>query len=202
MLTARLRLSTPRIINFSGYVSPGKTEVSLEQWYHEFQCIEDHYPESVVWESIIRSLKGTVSDMAPCIGPTTSVAHILWKLSVIFGTVASIDALMQNFYKVTQGNKENVPSFAIRDLNDAQLSEALEELQLETARREGMAPQLGSPLGQWWAPVVRVNADLDDGEVAFQGGGDGNQVRQYSGPQAPVKQRRMLVTSSAHSQSD
>ena len=37
---------------------------------------------------------------------------------------------------------------AIRDLNDAQLREALEELQLETARRKGMAPHLGSPLGR------------------------------------------------------
>ena len=46
-------------------------------------------------------------------GPTTSVAHILWKLSIIFGTVASFDVLMQNFYKVTQGNNEKVHSFAI-----------------------------------------------------------------------------------------
>ena len=52
--------------------------------------------------------------MAQCIGPTTSVTHILWKLSVIFGTVASFDILKQNFYKVTQGNKEQVPSFTTR----------------------------------------------------------------------------------------
>ena len=55
------------------------------------------YPESVVWESIIRSLKGAVADMAWYIGPTTSVAHIWRKLSVIFSTVASFDVLMQNF---------------------------------------------------------------------------------------------------------
>ena len=59
---------------------------------------------------------------------------------------------------------------AIRDLNYAQLREVLEELQLETARREGMAPPLGSPLGQWWVPVGGVKADLDDGEVAPQVG--------------------------------
>ena len=47
-------------------------------------------------------------------GPTTSVAHILQKLTVIFGTVASFDMLMQNFYKVTQSNREKVPSFATR----------------------------------------------------------------------------------------
>ena len=57
-------------------------------------------------------------------GPTTSVAHILQKLLVIFGTVTSFDILMQNFYKVTQGNNEKVPSFAMwleGNLNQIQL---------------------------------------------------------------------------------
>ena len=49
---------------------PGKTEVSFEQWYHEAQCVKDHYPESVVWESIVQSLKGAVADMARYMGPT------------------------------------------------------------------------------------------------------------------------------------
>ena len=52
--------------------------------------------------------------MAQYMGPATSVAHMLWKLLVIFGTVASFDVLMQNFYKVMQGNNEKVPSFATR----------------------------------------------------------------------------------------
>ena len=54
----------------------GKTEVSFEQWYHKVQCIKDHYPESVVQESIVRSLKGAVAGMAWYMGPTASVAHI------------------------------------------------------------------------------------------------------------------------------
>ena len=90
---------------------PGKTEVSFEQWNHEVQCIKDHYLESVVWESIVRSLKGATVDMAQYMGPTASVSKILQKLTVIFGTVASFNVLMQNFYKVTQGNHEKVPSF-------------------------------------------------------------------------------------------
>ena len=52
--------------------------------------------------------------MAQYMGPTASVALILRKLSVIFSTVASLDVLMQNFYKVTQGNNEKVPSFTMR----------------------------------------------------------------------------------------
>ena len=80
---------------------PGKIEVTFEQWYHKVQCIKDHYPESVVWESFIRSLKGAVADMAWYMGPTTNMTHILQKLAVIFGTMASFNVLMQNFYKVT-----------------------------------------------------------------------------------------------------
>ena len=77
------------------------------------QCVKDHYPESVVHESIMRSLKGAAADMACYMGPTAGVSDILEKLSVIFGTVASFDVLMQNFYKISQGN-EKVPSFATR----------------------------------------------------------------------------------------
>ena len=46
--------------------------------------------------------------------PATSVAHILQKLTIIFGTAALFDMLMQNFYKVVQSNHEKVPSFATR----------------------------------------------------------------------------------------
>ena len=72
----------------------GKTEVCFEQWYYEVQCVKDHYPESVVWESIVQSLKGAAADMARYMGPTTSVTEILQKLMVIFSTFASFDVLM------------------------------------------------------------------------------------------------------------
>ena len=52
--------------------------------------------------------------MAWYLGPTTSVAHILQKMTIIFGTMASFNVLMQNFYKVTQGNHKKVPSFTTR----------------------------------------------------------------------------------------
>ena len=93
---------------------PGKTKVSFEQWNHELQYIKDHYPESVVEESIVRSLTGAAADMAQYMGPTASVSDILQKLMVIFGKVASFDVLMQIFYKVTQGNHKKVPSFTTR----------------------------------------------------------------------------------------
>ena len=128
-LAARLQLGTPRINIFSGNAMPGKTEVSFKQWYHKVQYVKDHYPELVVWESTVRSLKGTVADMAWHMGPTTSMAHILQKLTIIVGTMASFDILMQNFYKVTQGKHKKVPSFATK------LEETLNQIRLQCPGR-------------------------------------------------------------------
>ena len=113
-LASGLCLGTPRINTFSGEAMPGKTEVSFEQWYHKVQCVKDHYLESVVRESIVQSLKGAVADMGWYMGPTANVEEVPQKLQVIFRMMASFDVLMQNLYKVTQGNNEKVPSFATR----------------------------------------------------------------------------------------
>ena len=58
-------MGTQRINTFSGDATLGKTKVSFKQWYHEVECVKDHYPESVVWESIISSLKGAAADVGP-----------------------------------------------------------------------------------------------------------------------------------------
>ena len=108
---------------------PGKAEVSFEQWNHEVQCIKDHYPELMVQESIVQSLKEAAADMAQYMGPTANVSEILQKLTVFFGIVALFDVLMQNFYKVTQGNHEKVPSFITR------LEGTLNQIRLECPRR-------------------------------------------------------------------
>ena len=108
---------------------PGKTEVLFEQWYHEVQCVKDHYLESVVGKAYHKSLKVTVADMAQYMGPTASVTEILQKLMVIFSTVASFNVLMQNFYNITQGNHEKVPSFATR------LERTLNQIQLKCPSR-------------------------------------------------------------------
>ena len=63
-LAARLRLGTPRSNTFSGDAMPGKNRGILQQWYHEVQCIKHHYPELVVQENIVRSLKRAAADMA------------------------------------------------------------------------------------------------------------------------------------------
>ena len=102
-------MGIPRINTFSGDATPGKAEGSFKEWYHEVQCIKDHYLESVIWECIVRSLKGAVADMAQYIGPTTSMAHILQKLAIIFGTMVSFDILMQTFTKLPRVTTRSSP---------------------------------------------------------------------------------------------
>ena len=62
-------------------------------------------------------------------GPSASMAHILRKLAIIFSTIASFNVLMQNFYKVTWGNHEKVPSFATR------LEGTLNQIRFQCPRR-------------------------------------------------------------------
>ena len=119
----------PSYQHFQQQSHAGKDEVSFKQWYHEVQCMKDHYPESVVQESIVQSLKGAVAEMVRYMGPTTSVAHNLQKLMVIFGSVALFDILMQNHYKVTQGNYEKVPPYTTR------LKGTLNQIRLKFLRR-------------------------------------------------------------------
>ena len=121
--------SAPKAYIFSGKAILGKTEVSFKQWYHKVQCVKDHYPESVVPESIVQSLKGAAVDMPQYMGPTASVREILQILMVIFGTVATFDVLMQNVYKVTQGSHKKVPSFTTR------LGGTVNQIQLKCPRR-------------------------------------------------------------------
>ena len=58
---------------------------------------------------------------------------------------------------------------ALRDLDDAQLRQVMEDLWQEAARREGAAPPMGSCLGWWQVPVRGVNAGLEDGDMTLQG---------------------------------
>ena len=77
----------------------------------------------------MRSLKGAAADMAHYMGPTAGVSEILEKLLVIFGTVASFNVLMQNFYKITQGGNKKVPSFVTR------LEGTLNQIRIRCPRR-------------------------------------------------------------------
>ena len=94
--------------------SPSASKIIIQKWWSR--------------QSIVRSLKGAAADMVRYMGQTASVSNILQKLTVIFRMVTSFDVLMQNFYKVMQGNHEKVSSFATR------LEGTLNQIQLKCPR--------------------------------------------------------------------
>ena len=112
-LASGLHLGTSRINNFSSEAMPGKMEVSFEQWNHEVQCVKNHYPELVVWESIVRSLKGAAADMAWYMGPTTSVSNILQKLSC-FHHSGIFQCIHAKFLQSDSRKPQKVSSFTMR----------------------------------------------------------------------------------------
>ena len=82
------------------------------------------------------------------------------------------------------------------DLDDDQLQEALEPLQMETARREGQHP-IGSPQGNLRVHGGSSEANMDDGEMGLRGGGDGDIVSLHSSLPVPLKPMWMSAASSA-----
>ena len=108
----------PKFSQFSGEVPVPKGEVSYEQWKYEIVCTQGMYTEVLITEGIRRSVRGQAADMARFMGPNVSPTEILKKLDVIFGRIATVDTLMQEFYKLVQGKTEKVATFAGR-LEDA-----------------------------------------------------------------------------------
>ena len=66
------------------------------------------------------------------------------------------------------------------------------------SKKGSTAPPRGSPIWCQWAPAKGVDTDFEDEEMTLQGGGVVDLASHHNGPQGPLKQRRMLVTSSAH----
>ena len=78
-------LSTPKLNIFRGEEFPGNNEVTFNQWILEVRSIQGLYPEAVICDVLIKSLKGTVADF------------------VKFGVVAPFEILMQSsFFALTK----------------------------------------------------------------------------------------------------
>ena len=75
---------------------------------------------------------------------------------------------------------------------DDQLLEALEALQMETARREGMAPKHRLPQDNLRVPGGGSEADMDDGEVGLR-----DIPSLHSCMQVPLRLMQMSDASSA-----
>ena len=106
--------AVPKVKTFSGETPTPKGEVSYEQWRHEIVCIREVYPVQTAMEGVRRSLRGQAADMVRYLGPTATVGDVVDKLDVIYGRIATLDVLMQDFYSLVQGKGEKVSNFVSR----------------------------------------------------------------------------------------
>ena len=67
------------------------------------------HTEATLREGIVNSLWGATADLVQYLGLHAPVSDIINKLELIYGTIASFNILVQNFYKLNQGKMEKVP---------------------------------------------------------------------------------------------
>ena len=69
------------------------------------------HKETTLREGIVCSLWGAMVNLVQYLGLHAPVSYIINKLELVYGTIASFDILMQNFYKLQQGRMERVPVY-------------------------------------------------------------------------------------------
>ena len=106
--------TVPKVKTFSGETPIPKGEVSYEQWRHEIICVRDDYSRQNAMEGVRRSLRGQAADMVRYLGPTATVGDVVDKLDVIYGRIATLDVLMQDFYSLVQQKNEKISTFVAR----------------------------------------------------------------------------------------
>ena len=84
---------------FSGD-STQKGEVSFEQWVFEVKSVMQSHTEATLREGIVCLLWGAMVELVQYLGPHAPVSDIINMLELIYGTIASFDTQMQNFYKL------------------------------------------------------------------------------------------------------
>ena len=115
----------PKINIFTGSENPARSEVSYAQWIYEVRSLKSLYPEGLLREGIIKSLRGTAADLVRFLGPSATTAQILDKLETVYGAVANFDQLILGLYTIRQERGEKVQQFATR------LEDAVNQIELQ-----------------------------------------------------------------------
>ena len=102
----------PKLPKFSGDSS--RDTVSYAQWQFEVQTHSINYTESKMKEAIVVALTGTAADIIRMMGREVSVEDILRKLSSIYGTVGTMETMLEEFYQLEQESGEDVAKYASR----------------------------------------------------------------------------------------
>lgn len=107
-----MSISVPKVSIFSGDPN-GAT--SYDVWKYEIQCLlKENYPRISISEAIRRSLKGNAKKVVMCLGSNASIDEIILKLDSVYGNIRPQVDILQEFYSMFQGDKENVASWGCR----------------------------------------------------------------------------------------
>ena len=108
------KVPIPMLPQFSG--TDAKGDASYQVWKYEVTCLlkEKIYPDAHILQAIRRSLKGEARESLLSAGETASSEDVLKKMNGIYGTVASNESILQQFYLEKQREDENVAQYSIR----------------------------------------------------------------------------------------
>jgi len=109
-----IRTGNPTLKTFDGEPPQkgGKSQVSFEQWKQDVLNLKGNYGVTTIREAIYKSLSGSARSALSSLGEKPTLKAIIQRLEVMFGTVFSMDVLLQQFYRISQDKKETVSQFA------------------------------------------------------------------------------------------
>ena len=108
------RYKEPELSQFSGEYFRGQCD--FETWKYDLNCIirSGAYPENAILEAIRLSLKGRARTVLLHLGERVGVLDILKELEGIYGSVASIESIKEQFYSARQESNETVADYSLR----------------------------------------------------------------------------------------
>ena len=108
--------SFPKLSPFSGDEIRSKNVASYEEWKYEVDCLmqDGSYKESQLGQAIRKSLRSQAKRVVMPLGASASVSEIMKKLESVFGSVATRESIMREFYTATQQQEESVTAWGLR----------------------------------------------------------------------------------------
>ena len=105
--------SSLRISTFSGDPQGKGGEVSFKQWRFEVMgLVNDGNLESHIMQTIRKSVRGAASETLLSVGEKATLHQLLKEMDTVFGSVASTQKLLQDFYQSQQTDKDSVSQWA------------------------------------------------------------------------------------------
>lgn len=106
----------PKIPQFSGTTTISKGEISYPEWRFEINCLlnDPEMTESLIFQAIRSSLRGTARKMLLPMGEKATVEQIMTKLDSLYGETSSHEMLMQEFFNLSQNDDESVTDYGCR----------------------------------------------------------------------------------------